>query len=312
MIYILNLFKQVKYLYFNRWTYFILTTVFLFLYSCKTFSSIATIDNNVCKTLHKKTVIYAVFVDSEGTHPWSAFDINSTLDSINISMEWLQKQASMNNVDLSMELHYAKKDAVIPFKEEFKYKTLSATLFKYLDLNKGIKLVDEWSNNVAKDVARTIPNDSSKIILTNNKSNDRERLIAKLRDIHKTDNIALIYFINNYYENELSVTFHSGNADKTEYAVASGKDPAVIAHEFLHLFGALDLYITPFDKHVWTNHRKRKAMKKYPNEIMAFAYRDIDSLTISPLTKYLIGWDNKIDQNAKNYFFGRRFRFLEY
>lgn len=282
------------------------------LFSCQSYHRIATIDNNVCKTLHKKTVIYAVFVDSEGTHPWSAFDINSTLDSINISMKWLQKQAAMNSVDLSMELHYAKKNETIPFKEEFKYKTFSATLFKYIDLNKGIKLVDEWSNNVAKDVARTIPNDSSRIILTNNKSNDRERLIAKLRDIHKTDNIALIYFINNYYENEISVTFHSGNTDKTEYAIVSSKDPSVIAHEFLHLFGALDLYITPFDKRVWTNQRKRKAMKKYPNEIMAFAYRDIDSLTISPLTKYLIGWDNKIDQNAKNYFFGRRFKFLEY
>ncbi len=38
-------------------------------------------------------------------------------------------------------------------------------------------------------------------------------------------------------------------------------------------------------------------MKKYPNEIMAFTHkRCIDSLDISPLSEYLIGWTPKIDK----------------
>lgn len=291
---------------------FSISLLIFILVACKSYVRVASVRNNVCKTLEKKTVFFAVFVDSDGTHPWTEFDINSTLDSIQESIDWLHKTAEQNSIDLSIELAYAKKGEVVPFKEELKYLTLSKTLFKYLDINKGIKLVDNWSNNLSKDVARSLTNDSSKIILTNNKMNDRERLIAKLRNKYKTDNIALVFFINNYFENEISVTLHSGSSTETEYAVVSTKDPAVIAHEFLHLFGALDLYITPFDHKLFENMKKRRAMKKYPDEIMAFAYRDIDSLHISPLTKYLIGWSDKLENGDGKFFLGHRWKFLEY
>lgn len=297
--------------------YFMQKTVIIFIsfiivISCKTYTRIGTVRNNVCRTLEKKTIIYAVFVDSDKIHPWSKYDIKSTIDSIQVAIDWLHLQAKSNNINLNIILEHAKKDKTIPFKEDFKYKTLSGTLFKYPDLIKGIKLVDEWSNNVSKDVARTLPDDTSEILLNRNKSTDRERLIAKLRNQYQTDNIALIFFINNYFENEISVTFHSSSNTETEYAIVSNKDPAVIAHEFLHLFGAWDLYLSPFDRKIFQRMKKRKAMKKYPNEIMAFAYKDIDSLSISPLTKYLIGWDKKLQNGEGSMFIKRRWKLLEY
>lgn len=283
--------------------------------SCKSSARIGSVHNNVCKTLEKKTIFYAVFVDSDGTHPWTEYDINSTLDSIQISIDWLHKQATKKGISLDISLQYAKntsKQKVIPFKEEFKYKTLSGTLFKYLDLQKGIDLLDEWSNNISKDVARTYPDDESEVILTKNRSNDRERLIAKLRNEYKTDNIALIYFVNNYFENEISIALHTSSSTETEYAIVSNKEPAVIAHEFLHLFGAWDLYQSPFDRTIFQRMRKRKAMKRYPNEIMAFTYRNIDSLEISPLSMYLIGWDAKLMKGEGKMLVKRRWKLLEY
>lgn len=295
-------------------SFFTLLLLFVLL-GCKSYTKIGSVRNNVCKGLEKKTIFYAVFVDSESTHPWTAFDINSTLDSIQISIDWLEKQASSKGINLSIDLEHAfntSKDSVIPFKEEFKYNTLSGTLFKYLDLTKGIDLLDDWSNDISKDVARTYPSDTSDIILSKNKANSRERLIAKLRNKYKTDNIALLFFVNNYFENEISIALHTSSGTETEYAIVSEKRPAVIAHEFLHLFGAWDLYIAPFDRNIFERHRKKRAMRKYPDEIMAFTHRDIDSLKISPLTKYLIGWEPKLDSKEGKMFVKRRWKLLEY
>lgn len=289
----------------------ILVTIF----SCKSYTRIGSVRNNVCKSLEKKTIFYAVFVDSDGTHPWTEYDINSTLDSIQVSINWLEKQAADYGKSLDIELDYGvnvSKNNVIPFKEKFKYETLSGTLFKYMDLTKGIDLLDQWSNDVSKDVARTLPDDTSEVILTKNRSNNRERLIAKLRNKHKTDNIALMFFINNYFENEISIALHTSSGTETEYAIVSEKHPTVIAHEFLHLFGAWDLYVSPLDRNIFVRMKKKKAMKKYPNEIMAFAHRDLDTLNISPLSKYLIGWDDKLEKGEGKMFIKKRWKLLEY
>lgn len=289
--------------------------IVFFLFACKSYTRIGSVRNNVCKVLEKKVILFAVFVDSEGTHAWTEYDINSTMDSIRVGIDWLHKQAEKNGKSLEIELQQARnvsKNNVIPFKEEFKYKTLSGTLFKYQDLRKGIAMIDDWSNNVSKDVGKMFPDDTSAVVLTDIRPNSREKLIAKLRNQYKTDNVALMFFINNYFENEMSITFHTSSSTETEYAIVSDKQPAVIAHEFLHIFGAWDLYISPFDKGFVTKMRKRKAMQRYPNEIMAFAYRNIDSLEISSLTKYLIGWDNVMDESASKGFVKRRWKLLEY
>jgi hypothetical protein len=285
---------------------------FGFFISCKSYVRYPTVRNNVCQTLEKEVVLYAIFVDSDKTHPWTSYDIKSTMDSIRVSISWLQRKAAEKGLNLTIRLNHAQKDGTIPFKEAFKYGSLSGTLFKYPDLSKGIKLVDEWADNVAKDVARTLPDDTASFILTKNKSNDRERMIAKLRNVYETDNIAVMYFINNYFENEISVALHTASNVKTEYCVVSTKKPAVIAHEFLHLFGAIDLYVSPFDRKLRQRAKKRKAIKRYPKEIMAFTYKRLDSLEISPMTQYLIGWESKLSPKEYHIVSKRRWRFLEY
>jgi hypothetical protein len=268
-------------------------------------------DNNVCKKLEGKVVLYAIFVDSKETKPWTIYDIESTLDSIQRANNWLTDQATRNGIDLDIELHYHKRDdGQIPIRFSLARKTLFATLFTK-EISKGIKDTDRWANIVARKAGKSLDIDTSEVIRMKNTMSDRERLVARLRDIHGTDQVALMYFINNYYKEEVSVAIHTRSDTEIEYAIVSYKSPAVIAHEFLHLFGAWDLYYSHRCNKISGKHQ-RVLNKNFPNEIMAFTYRDIDTLQISEFTKYTIGWRKNLDKKYSRLILGRRFRPLTY
>lgn len=283
------------------------------MFSCKSRKEafVATVNNNVCKKLKGKTVLYAVFVDSRYTNPWSEYDISSTLDSIDKARSWIEKQARSKGVNLEITVDYHQDSKkIIPIENNLPRKTLSASLIT----RRGVvtKGVDRWADKIGKKALQIYGPDTSTITRTKIKPKDRERLIARLRDLHQTDNVALIYFINNYYKDEISVALHTGDDQNPEYAIVSFKSPAVIAHEFLHLFGAIDLYVSPFEKKRKARKRKEFVEKHFNNEIMAFAYRNIDSLKIGPLTEYLISWDNKLSDEHQQMLFGKKFRLVNY
>ncbi len=270
---------------------------------------IPTVNNNVCKRLDKGVVLYAVFVDSEATNPWTTHDIESTLDSIQVAMNWIEGQAHDRGIPLNIELDYHRSEkGVVPIDAKFTRKTLRATLSS----GSGVKNVDRWADKIGREVLKTFPKDTAQITKTEIKPKDRERLLARIRDDHKVDQVALIYFINNYYSQEISVALHTSSVFDPEYAIVSYKEPAVIAHEFLHLFGALDLYMSPFQTRKKDLKRRAFAMKKFPDEVMAFAYRDLDSLSISPLTEYLIGWDNSLDEEYVKMITNKKIKVAKY
>jgi hypothetical protein len=270
---------------------------------------IATVNNNVCKRLKDKVILYAIFVDSRYTNPWTEHDIYSSIDSMNLAIEWIEKQAEDRGVPLDIELdfHQDAKD-IIPIEANLMRQTLSKTLFN----SNGVRNVDRWADKVAKTALVIYGRDTSKVTRTKIVPKDRERLLARVRDVHKTDNVALIYFINNYYTDEVSVAIHTAQDYDPEYAVVSFKEPATIAHEFLHLFGALDLYKSPFDKAKQVRKFKSFAMREFPNEIMAFPHRGLDSLDISPLTEYLIGWDRDLEEKYSDMITGGKVRVAKY
>lgn len=271
---------------------------------------IATVNNNVCKRLRDKVVIYAVFVDSKATNPWTEYDMESTIDSIHEAMEWIECQAQETGIPLNIQLDYHRtKKGIIPIKKKLRNKALSNTLFT----PGGVRAVDQWADKIGKVALGTFGPDSSKKTYTKVKPYDRERLIARLRDKHQTDNVALMYFINNYYSDEVSVAMHTHSDHEPEYAIVSFKKPAVIVHEFLHLFGALDLYITPFEIGNRRAMRKKAfAMKEFPNEVMAFPHRGMDSLRIGDLTKYLVGWDRELDDHYVGMLASKKIKVAKY
>lgn len=268
--------------------------------------SIVGVNNNVCKKLTGKVVLYAIFVDTRQARPWTDYDLSSTLDSIRKSISWIEKKASEQQIPLSIELAYHVNKGKIPVDQNLFGESLSDMLFR-----RGIETTNLWANAVARKVAAAFPPDTSPRIQTKNVISSRERLIARLRDRYKTDNVVLMYFVNNYYRDEVSVAIHSASNTETEYAIVSFKEPAVIAHEFLHVFGATDLYMSHFS-------RKRKAvknrveiMKTYPNEVMAFAHRPLEKLDISPLSHYLIGWKDTLRESDRKLLVGKKIKVVK-
>lgn len=273
--------------------------------------NISTVNNNVCKKLIGKVTLYAIFVDTYSTQPWTAYDIKTTTDSIRKAMGWVEAQAALNGMDVSIDLMVHQKDKVIPLQQNLPEETLQQSLF-LPKLKEGVSNLNDWANSIARKAGAAFLPDTSSIAKTKNTINSRERLIARLRNMTQTDNVVIMYFLNSYYINDYSLALYTGSRSETEFAIVTFKNPSVIAHEFLHVFGALDLYMSPFDKKKKQLRRKVAIMKQYPDEIMAFAERPIEKLSLSTLTKYLIGWMPELSQEEKNRAFGKRLKIYKY
>lgn len=269
---------------------------------------IPTVDNNVCKRLKGHVLYYAVFVDSKATGPWSTHDMLSTMDSIRMAMDWVEAQAAQRGFPLKVDIVAHQQDGILPVRSDLARKTVQATLLS----TNGEKAMDRWADKAGRQAAMAFPLDTARIVRTKNTPTNTERLIARLRDIYQVDDVALFYMVNNYYREDISVVLHAGDDDQVEYGVQSYKRPSVIAHEFLHLFGALDLYVTPFDKKRAMRKRKEFAMQEFPKELMAFAQRDLDSLEIGPLTEYLLGWRPELDQRYVRMITGKKIKVVKY
>ena len=274
-------------------------------------ANIATVNNNVCKKLTDKVVLYAIFVDSRTARPWSKYDITSTLDSIKKAMNWIEVQARENNIQLEIYQEHHQNGERITIERNLPEETLSESLFSP-NIMEGMENLDFWADAIARKAGESFSPDTLNNYSVRNKMTDRERLIARLRDIHKTDNVVIMYFLNSYYQNDISLALHTSSSKQTEYSIVTFKNPSVIAHEFLHIFGALDLYMSPFDRKKKALRSKYEIMKLYPNEIMAFAHRPIEKLSISNFTKYLVGWVPELDENSKNAFFGKKLKVVKY
>ncbi|MFZ6052478.1 hypothetical protein [Halocola ammonii] len=275
---------------------------------------VPTVNNNVCKRLKGKVIVYGIFVDSRQTGLWTEHDITSTIDSINYAMNWVEKQGQKAGAAVDIDFIYHQDDkGTIPIRGILSGQTLKGTLFDngYRG-GYATRKVDLWADKLARDAHRSLETDSSEITKTKIRPRGRDELLATLRDIHGTDNVALMYFLNNYYSDEVSVAIHTSEDEEPEYAVVSFKQPAIIAHEFLHLFGALDLYITPGMRKNKIKRKREFAMREFPNEVMAFYYRRLDTLNISPLTQYLVGWDNELSPEHKNMILSKKVEVAKY
>ena len=248
-------------------------------------------DRNVCKTLKDSVVIYAIFVDVDQFHPWTEFDIASTLDSVDIAKNWILSQADTFGTKLSIKVIHHEQSSKHSFHER-KAKAYPLNL-NYLNSSrrKHENHVFGWADIISKYAGRSVKKRPSSKVGTQIKISNTERLIAALRDKYETDNVALMFFVNGYYEDFPSVTFNIHYDNKVEFGIITGKKPAVIAHEFLHLFGAIDLY--PHQNFRCFNYPELESL--YPNEIMRIQHKNIDKLMLSPITRYYIGWQDDLD-----------------
>jgi hypothetical protein len=279
----------------------IILTSTLIIYSCTSTVCVSesvpqTRSQNVCKELKDSVLIFAVFVDVGMYHPWTEFDINTTLDSVRKASRWIEKQAKKSNKELAIKVVNHEYHRKLSFTEK---RTRTRHDFDFYNIISGGKksysYQQYWIDKVSKYVGKGVKVARSSKLGTRNKIINTERLMSALRDKYKNDNIALMVFVNGYYESHPSITFHSeSNGPYTEYSVITNKSPTIIAHEFLHLFGAIDLYPTLR----FSNFNFKSIQENFPNEIMRTQHKNISKLNLSPISKYLIGWQDSLDEKS--------------
>lgn len=258
-------------------------------YNCGDFPSPSR-NLNVCKHLKDSVILYAVFIDVAEYHLFSEFDINSTMDSVNKAVNWINFQAELSQKPLGIKpIRHISKGKYC-FSES---KTL-AKLHPFKTNHRNyIDYINEWADMVSKYAGRGFKVNRSSKIAQKISIYNLESFIRALRDKFDTDNIAFMFFLNGYMENDPSFSLNSYTDKLPEFSVITSKNPAIIAHEFLNLFGAVDLY--PNSTH--TNFNFSSIEKTYPNEIMRITHKNLSKLEISPITKYYIGWKNDLSES---------------
>lgn len=250
-------------------------------------------NSNICTHLHDTVVLYAIFVDVGIYHPWTPFDIASATDSIQKAAAWITEQAKDRGKKLLIKPIIHKQGSKQTIYERAARTSLSLNGIQALS-NRSRKKLGPWADNIAAYASRGVKYRASSKIHQRFRIRNVESLNLALRDKLENNNVAIMFFVNGYYEKHPSHSFNieAGPYQQVEYSIITDKNPAVIAHEFLHLFGAVDLY----PHRTFPNFNFQELAENYPNEIMRVQHKHINKLMISPITEYFIGWSDTLDK----------------
>jgi hypothetical protein len=247
---------------------------------------------NVCKDLKNNVLVYFIFVDSRATAPWTEFDIQSTIDSMNTAVKWIEEQASANNIQLNIISDYYIGLEYATVRRDLPYETVMKSVVTP-SFNRGLDELNRWADNIAKRVGTEVHiTDKDGIPEIRNPKN-KERLAAFLRDEKQVESVAMLYMVNNYYRDDISLVVNHLDTEDIEFAIVSYKYPAIIVQNILNLFGAADLSKTLYRR----NEKKVKLAKEFfPRDIMQDVYaKSLKDLEIGEYTRYLIGWTDRLD-----------------
>lgn len=247
---------------------------------------------NVCKDLKGDVLLYFMFIDSKYTVAWTEFDIQSTIDSIRAAINWLHLQAKENEVSLNIIADFYIGPEYTTIKRNLPGSTVLESVSEPSS-KQARENIRRWSDGVAKIVGESVTLRQKDGIPEVKPPRNKERLVAFLRDENKVESVALFYLVNNYFKSDISIPVNTFNTRDVEFAIVSYKYPSEIAHNFLHLYGAADMYKTLLRQ----NERNIRTLAGlYPDEVMREPYgKDLDKLMISEYTKYLIGWNDRLD-----------------
>jgi hypothetical protein len=253
---------------------------------------------NVCKDLRGDALLYFIFIDSRTTSPWTEFDIQSTIDSVRVAINWIHTQAKKNNIPLNIISDFYIGEEYTTITKNLPSGTVKESITEP-NRKKGAELINNWANGIAKIAGNSLPIKEKEGLPEIQNPRNKERLVAYLRDENNVESVALFFMVNNYYKTDISIAMNTMNTNDVEFAIVSYKYPSEIAHNLLRLYGAADMYNT-IDRQ---NTRKIRFLQtEFPDEIMLDPYgKNIWSLEISSYTKYLIGWTNEIDYRYEPY-----------
>lgn len=247
-------------------------------------------NQNTCNLLKDSILIYAVFVDTDIYHPWTEFDISTTIDSLKKATSWLEQEAGKYSKSVHFEC--------VNYRDGGKLTVYERTARVSLGINglfikqKKVKHLISWSDGIAKLAGKGLKYTPSSKISKRLKIVNVQSLNQALRDKYKRENACILFFVNGYYENHPSYTYNSESNRFAEYSIITNKNPAVISHEIIHQFGGVDLY----PNGAYPNFNFKELEENYPNEIMRIQHKEISKLMISPISAYFVGWMDSLDK----------------
>ena len=253
-------------------------------------------NNNVCKSLRNNTLVYFIFVDTKTTSPWTEFDIQSTIDSMEVAIQWLEREATKYNISLNIISDYYIGTEYTTVSKSLPMPTVSESA-QTPNLKKGLASLNKWADNIARTVGAEVHIVEKDGIPEITNPKNKERLVAHLRDEKQVESVALLYMVNNYYRNDISLCVNHLDTYDVEFSIVSYKYPAVIAQNILNLFGAADLAESVYRRQ---DKKIRLGQDLFPNDIMQDVYgKSLNNLEIGLYTRYLIGWEKQLTNDAQ-------------
>ena len=178
--------------------------------------------NNVCKILKEDVLLYFVFIDTRSTAPWTEFDILTTIDSIYVAEHWIEDQAKAAGVTLNIKTDYYIGNEFTTINRSMPKSTIRESLTEP-NQERALSSMNRWADNIAKTVGSSLYIKDKDGIPRVKPPATRERLVAFLRDEYAVESVALMFLINNYYNDDISATINHMVTDEIEYAVVSYK-----------------------------------------------------------------------------------------
>lgn len=248
--------------------------------------------NNVCKVLKDEVLLYFVFIDTRTTYPWTEFDILTTIDSIHVAKRWIEGEASKAGKTLNIKTDYYIGNEYATINRNLPKKSVLESISEP-NYGKGVNSLNRWADYVAKTVGESLYMKEKDGIPTIKKPTNKERLIAQLRDEYAVESVALMFFVNNYFRDDISIAINTMETTDVEFAIVSYKYPAEITQYFIKLFGGIELHKSYERK---SNRKIRLANEYFPNDIMQdVGSKNLNQLTIGNFTAYMIGWTDHLE-----------------
>lgn len=175
-----------------------------------------------CSDFNGSTVVVSVFVD-DGSYSWDDADNNQSevLEKLGVATDWLSKQSS----------NYGGNGSYI------------------YDFENDSDLYYTYSTSTKCTDADTMADELETFI-------DENLDLDSIKDSYSADNVLVAFYVNsddNVEVTDWTIKWESDSQTDYEYCffyneVSDGKlTPATIAHEFMHAFGAPDLYSADTD-----------------------------------------------------------------
>ena len=217
--------------------------------------------------LEGKNVVVSLFANSPDSK-WDDDEKERMLKQLKTACEYIEDTASSYGKHVEMIYDWSEEDKADLIESGYVFWRISSTPMNKQEAHLDAK-ISTWLNNYV----------------------DYEALLKE----YDADNIFLIVYLDTGGR-PYAITYDGIDNPSESLIMYSGQNPAAVAHEILHLYGAHDFY----EGAEYTDDAVRYLTEKYPNDIMLRTDGGSEIPNeVGELTAYHLGWVDRIEDVSK-------------